>query len=372
MRIAFISLMRILPWGGSEELWHKTAKFFFEKGYIVNTLTQLWPETPSKIAELQALGINTYFYYTPYYTLIERVGIKFKLKNWSDISVPALDADVYFISNGSIFDFVYNRSIIEKVVDFTKQYILIHQHNWENGNILPDMSLGYTINVINKAKHNFFVSKRNQVSAERQIPIRFNNASVISNPLNISDFGIKDFPKQERLSMACVARLDCAVKGQDILIEVLSSDKWKNRDFHLGLYGSGPHLGYINRLIKFYSLEDKVSVIGYVQNIDELWKKNQVLILPSLSEGTPLAMVEAMISGRGVVTTDVGGNSDYVLEGKTGFLADVASLKCLDRALEEMWNCKHLLEHIGKNAHDHALSITNLNPSQLLLDIIEN
>jgi glycosyltransferase involved in cell wall biosynthesis len=98
---------------------------------------------------------------------------------------------------------------------------------------------------------------------------------------------------------------------------------------------------------------------------------NQVLILPSLSEGTPLALMEAMLSGRAALSTDVGGNATYIRDGDTGFLADVASVSCIATAMEKVWASKAELSEIGVRAFNHALKITDLHPEKTLLDFIE-
>ncbi|WP_432207238.1 glycosyltransferase, partial [Hymenobacter defluvii] len=72
------------------------------------------------------------------------------------------------------------------------------------------------------------------------------------------------FPSANKLLIACVARLDCAFKGQDILLQVLSMAPWTGREYHLRLYGSGPHLEYLQSLIKMYNLQDKVTIEGHV------------------------------------------------------------------------------------------------------------
>jgi L-malate glycosyltransferase len=110
---------------------------------------------------------------------------------------------------------------------------------------------------------------------------------------------------------------------------------------------------------------------GHVSNIDQVWETNQVLVLPSLSEGTPLALMEAMLSGRTAVATDVGDNGRYVLDGETGFLAQTASFNCLTASLEELWNNRGNLMQLGKNAFHHSLEITNLHPEGCLLNFIE-
>jgi glycosyltransferase involved in cell wall biosynthesis len=371
MKIAFISLMKILPWGGSEELWYKAAKLAIARGHSVVTLTQRWPDVPAKVEKLRLLGANTQFYYTPIHTILDKINIRLRLKQNVPEIVPQLDADLYVISNGSVFDFIYNRQTIAGILASGKPYIMISQHNVENGNIVPDAQREYAIDVVTRAKAFYFVSDRNLQVAERQIPHRISNSIVISNPINIKDCLVKPYPKSERLLMACVARLDCAFKGQDILLQVLSSKAWRSREYRLNLYGSGPHLKYLQQLVKFYNLTDKVSIVGHVNDIDELWMNNQVMILPSLSEGTPLALMEAMLSGRAALSTDVGGNATYIRDGDTGFLADVASVSCIAMAMEKVWASKAELSEMGVRAFNHALKITDLYPEKTLLDFIE-
>lgn len=372
MKIAFVSLMKILPWGGSEELWYKTAKLALASGHSVSTLTQKWPEVPNRIAELQELGADTQFYYAPGYpSLTERVAMKIRLRPRIVEVVPGIAADVYVISNGSIFDFVHHRQTIKNILASGKPYIMISQHNFENGNIVADERRDYAVSVIQNATKFFFVSERNFHNAERQIAHSINNAEVISNPLNTEKVSVTPFPRSSELLMACVARLDCAFKGQDILLQVLSAEPWASRDFHLSLYGSGPHLQYLQCLIEMFGLRGKVAIEGHVSNVDQIWETNQVLVLPSLSEGTPLALVEAMLSGRAVLTTDVGDNSKYVLDGTTGFLAPTASIECLAVALENLWEHRARLRAMGEAAFAHALKLTDLRPAETLLSFIE-
>lgn len=371
MKIAFISLMKILPWGGSEELWYKTAKLALAQGHVVCALTQRWPNTPDKINELQELGADVQFYYTPVYSLAGRLASKLRLRQRVAEVVPNIVADVYIISNGSVFDYVYNQQIIEKIIASGRPYILISQHNFENGNIVADAQRGHAIEVARRASKFFFVSERNFRNAERQLAHSIDNAAVISNPINIKTVSVKAFPQAATLLMACVARLDCAFKGQDVLLQVLSAEVWIGRDYRLRLYGSGPHLEYLRQLIQFYRLSDKVAVEGHVSDVDQIWELNQVLVLPSLSEGTPLAMVEAMLSGRAAVSTNVGDNGRYVLDGLTGFLADTASVECIAAVMERLWARRQELPALGEKAYAHALRMTDLHPDKTLLEFVE-
>jgi glycosyltransferase involved in cell wall biosynthesis len=373
MKIAFVSLMDIIPWGGSEELWYKTAKLAIAKGHIVITLSQSWDSTPQKIIELKELGATNKFYFKPAYTIKDRFLIKLKLKRSEAYVVPNVDADVYIISNGSTMDFLQKESLCEKILKSGKPYLFISQHNFENGGLINVAKRVYAAEVIKKAKKFFFVSDRNRQTAERQLAIAIDNAGLISNPFTIKKAGLKPYPvSTNTLSMACVARLDCNFKGQDILLQALSSEKWKTRDYSLKFYGSGLHKENLEQLVIMYGLSSKVSFEGQVADVDEIWTKNQVLVLPSVSEGTPLALIEAMLSGRAAVATDVGDNSRYILNNKTGFLVETASVNSLSIGLENLWENRERLSAMGENAFIHAQNITDPEPEKTLLKSIES
>jgi glycosyltransferase involved in cell wall biosynthesis len=371
MKIAFVSLMRILPWGGSEELWFRAAKLAVKNGHSVSTLTQRWSEIPSRILELSAIGVSSEFFHKPEYSLLERLTMRAGIKKRVPEVISIVLADFYVISNGTTFDFLDNTFIMTQIIGTGKPYLLISQHNFENGHIISESNRKPAVSILQKSLTNFFVSQRNLECAERQLAHKINNSIIISNPINITTIEVKTFPASETLLMACVARLDCSVKGQDILLEVLSTDQWRVRDFTLKFYGTGPHLDYLGVLIKFYRLENKVTIEGHVKDIDLIWENNQVFILPSLNEGTPLALIEAMLSGRAAVVTNVGDSDKYILEGQTGFLASAASVECLSASLEKLWLSKRSLQLMGVNAFNHAITITDLEPEKMLLSAIE-
>jgi len=364
MKIAFISLMREFPWGGSEELWFNTARLALAQGHSVCTLTQRWAVEPSKIAELRQAGAETAFYEAARYGLAHRAGIRLGLLPWAADAVPVVRADVCLVSNGSTWDFVKHRGLLSKVLGAGMPYALISQHGFESGHVVEESNREYALRFSSEARRFFFVAERNLRAAERQLGSLLAGAEVVSNPVNLQDRGIKPFPASAALLMACVARLDCDFKGQDILLQVLSRGPWAARCFQLRLYGSGPHQAHLQQLIALYGLDEKVRVEGQVADVDHIWATNHVLVLPSLSEGTPLALVEAMLSGRAAVATDVGDSGQYVLDGRTGYLAATASVNCLAASLEELWNNRHNLAQLGAAAFAHAAAITDVAPHE--------
>ena len=72
-------------------------------------------------------------------------------------------------------------------------------------------------------------------------------------------------------------------------------------------------------------LDAHVRFLGFRGDVAALLSLFDVFVLPSISEGLSMALLEAMAAGRPVVATRVGGNSELVLDGETGFLIDAAS-----------------------------------------------
>lgn len=112
------------------------------------------------------------------------------------------------------------------------------------------------------------------------------------------------------------------VKGARYLIEAMKiiTDKYKNT--RLLVIGDGNERGYLEDLVKRLDLQKYVTFIGKVPNerIPEYMVASDIFVLPSLSEGFPVTVLEAMASGLPVVTTDVRGLPEIVKEGENGFL----------------------------------------------------
>ncbi len=149
--------------------------------------------------------------------------------------------------------------------------------------------------------------------------------------------------------MACVGNLFPTEKGQDIILDVLAAPEWAERNWRLTFYGSGPNRDVLERLVDRLKLRDRVCFGGYVA-VEKIWRENHILVLPSRYEGMPLTVVEAMFCGRPVVATDVGGNSEVIKEGVTGFLAAAPVVECFGSALERMWAQRDRLQDMGKLA----------------------
>ena len=372
MKIGFVSLMRVADWGGSEELWSKTALRALNEGFEIESLTFGWNPTSSRIAKLQQAGVDTKFYHSNSAAKIDRILVRLGVKKGRSETTPSMDSDIYVISNGNIWDFLRLKPITDYIISLGKPYVIIGHNTLDWGDILDSEQRAYAITVMQNAARVLFVSERNRKGAERQLAHLIPNTQIVSNPLSTRNNSIKPFPASDTLLMASVGTLDCVTKGQDLLLEALSGEAWKGRDFVLKIYGRGHHEQYLNTLIELYGLQGKVILAGHVSDVDQIWEINQVLVLSSTTEGVPMVVVEAMLSGRAVLGTDVGAVDQYVKEGETGFLVAVAKAKYLAQGLEKLWDSRNTLKQMGESAFQRAVAITNAHPEESFLGIIKS
>ena len=80
-------------------------------------------------------------------------------------------------------------------------------------------------------------------------------------------------------------------------------------------------------------LADRVRLLGLRRDIPDLLNAADAFVLPSLWEGMPLTLLEASATALPIVAADVGGNSEVVLDGKTGYLVPPQEAKALTQAM---------------------------------------
>lgn len=376
MKIAFLATQWQSFWPGSEELWAEAARIALERGHEVTIVVFRWPEIPPKIRELQRLGAGLVMLARPadrqwQFPLLRRLRRpKFeRFRVWARLA--AWKPDVACINHGGTFDIGYDWACARFVHRNHIPYIVISQCNHEDMFESPEFVRRIADDFFRPARHIAFVSERNLRVTERQIAADLPNASVVLNPVNLRDLSPVPHPKSNVVKMANVARHHVAAKGQDVLLETLSAEHWRRRPWLLRLYGAGGDRPYLERLTEYYKLADKVEFRGHVGDIRSVWADNHLLVMPSRREGTPLALVEAMVCGRPSVVTDVGGNVEWIDEPSTGFVAEAPSVRSLDGALERAWDAREDWESIGQRAHELAVSrLASSPPGEAILSLL--
>jgi sugar transferase (PEP-CTERM/EpsH1 system associated) len=105
------------------------------------------------------------------------------------------------------------------------------------------------------------------------------------------------------------------------------------RRLRLAIVGDGPLFDALQRQVRDAGLEDAVWLPGSRTDIPELMRGFDVFALPSIAEGTPVTILEAMATGLPVVASKVGGIPEVVDDGATGLLVPPSDAQALADAL---------------------------------------
>ena len=124
------------------------------------------------------------------------------------------------------------------------------------------------------------------------------------------------------------------------------------------LAGNGPERENLEMLILDNDLEKRVTMLGYVTNLQEYQQIADVSVTCSKREGLPLNVVEAMLSGTPVVATKNRGHRELICDGKNGFLIEVDDYHSLSKRILTLLADNKVYERIQTSAQNYAQSYT--------------
>jgi glycosyltransferase involved in cell wall biosynthesis len=143
-------------------------------------------------------------------------------------------------------------------------------------------------------------------------------------------------------------------KGHAVLLHALV--ELRNRGVRcVALFaGEGPERARLESLATQLNLGDAVHLLGGVNNIADVLAATDIFVLPSLIEGLPLALLEAMHAGMPIVATAVGGVPEAIASGSNGLLVPSGDAAALAAAIAELEGSQERRETMGRRARESA------------------
>jgi glycosyltransferase involved in cell wall biosynthesis len=138
------------------------------------------------------------------------------------------------------------------------------------------------------------------------------------------------------------------VKGHAVLLEALQILQRSNRTMNLLIVGEGPLRGQLEAEVRRLGLEEFVRFAGHQVDSYDFINMMDVFVLPSLHEGIPMVLLEALALQRPVVATRVGGIPEVIEHGRTGLLAEPSDASSLARLIQRMVEDSPMAVSIGK------------------------
>ncbi|OAG27692.1 glycosyltransferase [Thermodesulfatator autotrophicus] len=151
------------------------------------------------------------------------------------------------------------------------------------------------------------------------------------------------------LIIATVGRFD-PIKNLPMLLKALALARTKLPKIKGLLIGDGPEFSRLKALARELGLGKDIVFTGFRKDAVKLMQVADIFALSSFSEGTSLALLEAMAVGLTPVVTTVGGNPEIVIDGKTGFLVPSDDFTRMAAAFLLLAEDENLRTRLGENA----------------------
>jgi glycosyltransferase involved in cell wall biosynthesis len=181
---------------------------------------------------------------------------------------------------------------------------------------------------------------------------------LIPNGINIRKFREnKEENKREKLKLPLDKKIIISVgrltkaKGYEKFFEALAGIKKEGWDFKYIILGEGPERNKLEEKINELDLKHNIALLGIKENVPEYLQTADIFAMPSLWEGFSISLLEAAVSKLPLLVSPVGGNTEIVKDGETGFLAEPGNTNSWQKALKKILSLnQEELQEIGKRA----------------------
>ena len=212
----------------------------------------------------------------------------------------------------------------------------------------------HTIVTVSESNRDFMISEFGQQIEPklRAIPNGINLTEYLA-PANQQERAVQD--KDSDLTVVTVAGLNNQ-KGHEYLVRAIPSIVAEFAQVRFVFVGEGHLRSSLENLATSLGIENKVEFAGWRTDVPAILRRSDLFVLPSLFEGLPLSLIEAMASGKAVVATDVDGTHDVVIDGATGFLVPPKDPAALSQRIAELLADSKMRERFGQAGKERVFA----------------
>jgi glycosyltransferase involved in cell wall biosynthesis len=178
----------------------------------------------------------------------------------------------------------------------------------------------------------------------REVIAPVDKIEVVHNGIIIENYASRDNGTSTGETFASIKR---SRENSPVVLTVARLDKQKGHTYLLkaaadvpgALFifaGDGPEKTNLENQARELGLADRVVFLGKRNDIPELLNGCDIFVLPSLYEGLPLSIMEAMAAGKPVVASDIGGVNELVRDGETGYLVPPGDTQALAHGINTL------------------------------------
>ncbi|MFO8183766.1 MAG: glycosyltransferase [Candidatus Aegiribacteria sp.] len=212
-----------------------------------------------------------------------------------------------------------------------------------------------------RAHINICVSPRDREKALKYDIGHFDDYRIIRSGVEFGEFrlarGKKDKARRElgispgAPVVGSVMRF-CPEKAPDIFVSVARRVLRDRPDTIFVLVGDGPLFGRTEKLIASLGLQDSFILTGSRDDVQDILPAFDVFLITSRTEGLPRALLESLAAGVPVVSTDVGGIYELLVDGRNGILCDEGDVSSLAEGVSRLLDSPSLREELVEHADE--------------------
>lgn len=154
-------------------------------------------------------------------------------------------------------------------------------------------------------------------------------------------------------TVATIGRLD-EQKGNQYFVEAAAQVLERTDDVKFMIVGDGPLLAPLQEQCRALGIEENVIFTGFQKNIPLLQSAVDIQVFPSLWEGTPLTLFEAMAMGKAIVSTDVDGLGEVLEHEETALVVAAREPAQLAHGIERLLGATKEAERLMQNAKEKS------------------
>lgn len=197
------------------------------------------------------------------------------------------------------------------------------------------------------------------------------NVPVVYNGINLKKYNIKsNYSFGDEIKLLHIGRF-AEAKNHENLINIFKELSNEFGTLKLYLIGEGTLEPKIKSQVKKLNLENKVVFVGITDQISDYLYNSDIFVLPSLFEGMPMTLIEAMASALPIVTTNVGGITSMLTNNVEALLSEPENTAIYNN-IKRMLLDENLRKRCGLNAKKKSLLFSAEVMAKRYLDIYCN
>jgi len=186
---------------------------------------------------------------------------------------------------------------------------------------------------------------------------------VIYNGMELKDIFPERHEKLRELGvnendfiLVTAARLD-PIKNHLMMIRAFEKVYAEEKSCKLLIAGDGPEYEKLIREIEKRGMTDHVRLLGYRNDVADIFSAADIFLLSSLTEGTSMTLLEAMNAGLPAIVTNVGGNPEVLKDGETGLLVESDDDGAMAERIMFLHNNRSKARSLGDKAKERARTL---------------